>query len=318
MSYQHLTYEERHTISTLRRNGSKPAQIAQQLGRNVSTINRELRRNATPEGGYQYRYAHSSARQRSRDASCRAERCSPQSWDFVVAQLSSEQWSPEQIRDELPKHDLAPISHETIYTRIYRDKQQGGDLHRHLRHKIKSYKNRSLQNDRRGQIKGAVSIEQRPAVVDQRVRIGDWELDTVIGKASGSVLVTMVERYSRFTIIAKAASRSAYDVSMAIMFRLVGHRDKLHTLTFDNGKEFSDHAVIDKILGCQSYFAHPYSSWERGLNENTNGLIRQYFPKKTDFDQVSVDEIAEVESKLNRRPRKCLDTKTPNEIFSNN
>ena len=143
-------------------------------------------------------------------------------------------------------------------------------------------------------------------------------LDTVIGKASGSVLVTMVERYSRFTIIAKAASRSAYDVSMAIMFRLVGHRDKLHTLTFDNGKEFSDHAVIDKILGCQSYFAHPYSSWERGLNENTNGLIRQYFPKKTDFDQVSVDEIAEVESKLNRRPRKCLDTKTPNEIFFNN
>ncbi|MDC0302611.1 IS30 family transposase [bacterium] len=318
MPYQHLTYEERHTISTLRRNGSKPSHIAQQLGRHVSTINRELHRNATPEGGYQYRHAHSKARQRSSQATCRAERCSPQSWAFVVTQLSSEQWSPEQIRDELPKHGLASISHETIYARIYRDKRHGGELHRHLRHKVKSYKNRSLQNDRRGQIKGAVSLERRPEIVDLKARIGDWELDTVIGKASGSVLVTMVERYSRFTIIAKASNRSAEEVSMAIMARLIEHRDRLHTLTFDNGKEFASHAMIDEILDCRSYFAHPYSSWERGLNENTNGLIRQYFPKKTDFDQISIDQIAEVESKLNRRPRKCLDTKTPNEIFFSN
>jgi IS30 family transposase len=318
MSYQHLTYEERHTISTLRRNGSKPSHIAQQLGRHVSTINRELRRNATLKGGYQYRYAHSKARQRSLQADCRTERCSAESWAFVVTQLCAEQWSPEQIRGELPKHHLPSISHETIYARIYADKRHGGELHQHLRHKVKSYKNRSLQNDRRGQIKGAISIEERPEVVDLRTRIGDWELDTVIGKASGSVLVTMVERYSRFTIIAKAPSRSAVDVSMAIMTRLVQYRDKLYTLTFDNGKEFSAHATIDEILDCQSYFAHPYSSWERGLNENTNGLIRQYFPKKTDFDQIGHDQIAEVESKLNRRPRKCLDTKTPNEIFLSN
>ncbi|MEJ6634633.1 MAG: IS30 family transposase [Akkermansiaceae bacterium] len=222
------------------------------------------------------------------------------------------------MRDQLPKHGLASISHETIYVRIYRDKRHGGELHRHLRHKVKSYKNRSLQNDRRGQIKGAISIEERPEIVDLKGRIGDRELDTVIGKASGSVLVTMVERCSRFTIIAKAANRSAEEVSMAIMTRLIAYRDKLHTLTFDNGKEFANHAMIDEILDCQSYFAHPYSSWERGLNENTNGLIRQYFPKKTNFDQISIDQIAEVESKLNRRPRKCLDTKTPNEIFFNN
>lgn len=318
MSYQHLTYEERHAISTLRRNGTKPSHITHQLGRHVSTINRELRRNATPEEGYQYRYAHANARQRSSQATCRADRCSPKSWAFVVTQLTEEQWSPEQIRDELPEHDLAPISHETIYARIYQDKRHGGELHRHLRHKVKSYKNRSLQHDRRGQIKGAVSIEQRPEVVDLRSRIGDWELDTIVGKASGSVLVTIVERYSRFTIIAKACNRSAAAVSMVIMTRLLQHRAKLYTLTFDNGKEFANHAMIDKILDCQSYFAHPYSSWERGLNENTNGLIRQYFPKKTDFDQISIDQIAEVESKLNRRPRKCLDTKTPNEIFFSN
>ncbi|MDC1206881.1 IS30 family transposase [Akkermansiaceae bacterium] len=318
MPYQHLTYEERHTIFTLRRNGSKPSQIALQLCRHVSTINRELRRNVASEGEYQYRKAHTLAQERSRQAQCRAKRCSPKSWAFVVNQLCSEQWSPEQIRDALPKHNLERISHETIYARIYEDKRQGGTLHQHLRHKVKSYKNRSLQNDRRGQIKGAVSIEERPEVVDQRARIGDWELDTVIGKASGAVLVTMVERYSRFTIIAKAASKSADHVSMAIMSRLVKHRGKLHTLTFDNGKEFAAHAVIDAILDCQSYFAHPYSSWERGLNENTNGLIRQYFPKKTDFDQINEEQIAEVESKLNRRPRKCLDTNTPNEVFFSN
>lgn len=318
MSYQHLTCEERHTISTLRRNGSKPSHIAQQLGRHVSTINRELQRNATPKGGYQYQLAHSCAQKRSRQAACRSQRCSPQSWLFVITQLTEEQWSPEQISAELPKHGLEKISHETIYARIYQDKARGGQLHQHLRHRVKSYKNRNLKNDRRGQIKGAVSIEKRPQVVDLKTRIGDWELDTIVGKASGSVLVTMVERYSRYTMIAKALNRSAQEVSMAIMTRLIEHRERLHTLTFDNGKEFSNHAIIDKILDCQSYFAHPYSSWERGLNENTNGLIRQYFPKKTDFDQIAEDQIAEVESKLNRRPRKCLDTKTPNETFFNN
>lgn len=144
MSDQHLTHGEHHTISTLQRNGSKPSHIAQQLGRHVSTINRELRRNATQKGGYQYRYAHSKARQRSLQADCRTERCSAESWAFVVTQLCAEQWSPEQIRDELPKHHLPSISHETIYARIYGDKRHGGELHQHLRDKVKSYKNRSL------------------------------------------------------------------------------------------------------------------------------------------------------------------------------
>jgi|TARA_B110000285_G_C14614337_1_gene376271 IS30 family transposase len=155
-------------------------------------------------------------------------------------------------------------------------------------------------------------------VVDERSRLGDWEMDTVIGKASGSVLVTMVERMSRYTIIAKVPNKTADAVAMAIMVRLLPHRSKLHTLTFDNGKEFSSHAIIDAILDSSSYFAHPYSSWERGLNENTNGLIRQYFPKGTDFDRITEDQIAEVEQKLNSRPRKCLERKTPASIFFSN
>ncbi|MDA7643387.1 helix-turn-helix domain-containing protein [Akkermansiaceae bacterium] len=148
MSYQHLTCEGRHTISTLRRNGSKPSHIAQQLGRHVSTINRELRRNATLEEGYQYRYAHSKARQRSLKADCWIERCPAESWIFVVTQLCAEQRNPEQIRNKLPKHHLPLISHETIYARIYADKGYRGELYQHLRHKVKSYTNRSLQNDR--------------------------------------------------------------------------------------------------------------------------------------------------------------------------
>lgn len=318
MSYNHLTCEERHTISALRRKRLSPEKIAQIISRHPSTIRREIKRNATAQGGYQYQHAQQLAEQRSQQASCRAARSSRTSWQFVTDKLCNEQWSPEQISAALPKAGLDPISHETIYTYIYDDKRSGGDLHRHLRHKVKSYQDRNLESNRRGQIKGATSIEKRPEIVEQKVRIGDWELDTIIGRASGSVLVTMVERRSRFTIIAKAASKSADEVSMAIMQRLVEHRDKLHTLTSDNGKEFAYHARIDTILGCQSYFAHPYSSWERGLNENTNGLIRQYFPKQTNFDEISDHEIAEVESKLNRRPRKCLDTKTPNEIFFDN
>lgn len=318
MSYNHLTCEERHTISDLRRKRLSPEKSGEIISRHPSTIRREITRNATAQGGYQYQSAQKLAQERSAHASCRAARSSERSWQYVRDQLCNEQWSPEQISKAPPKTGLESISHETIYTYIYEDKRSGGDLHQHLRHKMKPYQNRNLESNRRGQIKGAVSIEKRPEIVEERGRIGDWELDTIIGRASGSVLVTMVERRSRFTLIAKAASKSADEVSMAIMERLVVHRDKLHPLTSDNGKEFAYHARIDAILGCQSYFAHPYSSWERGLNENTNGLIRQYFPKQTDFDAIPDDEIAEVESKLNRRPRKCLDTKTPNVIFFDN
>jgi transposase, IS30 family len=318
MSYKHLSREERYTISILRRKGDSRTSIATALGRSVSTINRELRRNSTAQGGYRYEHAQKLAKRRSTQASCRSQRISETSWGFAKAMLTEEQWSPDQIAGALKELGMKSISHETIYQRIYKDLRQQGELHQHLRHKVKSYKNRSLKNDRRGQIANQTSIEQRPDEVDLRLSIGHWEIDTIIGKPSGNVLVTMVERFSRYTLIARAHNKTSEAVSMALLTRMAPNRDKVETLTYDNGKEFAKHLFIDDVLDSQGYFAHPYSSWERGLNENTNGLIRQYFPKRTDFGLISDEEIALVERKLNRRPRKCLDRKTPNFIFFNN
>lgn len=318
MTYKHLSREERYSISILRSKGESCPAIADALGRSISTIRRELKRNSTTYGGYRYEQAHKKASTRSSNATCRSTKICGTSWSFAKKQLINEQWSPEQISGELDERGMNPISHETIYLRIYQDRKNGGELHKHLRHKVKSYKDRSLKNDKRGQISHQTSIELRPAEVDQRLKIGHWEIDTMIGKASGNVLVTMVERYSRYTLIARADNKTAEAVSFGLLRRLAPIRNRVETLTYDNGKEFAKHLFIDDILDSQGYFAHPYSSWERGLNENTNGLIRQYFPKQTDFSKITDEEIAEVEAKLNRRPRKCLDRKTPNYIFFNN
>lgn len=264
--------------------------------------------------------AHSIARYRSRNSSCRSRRTDSSSWDFVRQKLTTEQWSPDQIAADLREQGRPTISHETIYRHIYLDQSQQGELHKHLRHRVGRYKSRLLTRDKRGHIKNQRSIEERPAAVAAKLRIGDVEVDTIVGKHSGSssVLVTLVDRLSRFTLIAKARNKTAEAVSEALLLAAAPYRDKLYTLTYDNGKEFALHQLIDEILETTGYFAHPYSSWERGLNENTNGLIRQYFPKKTNFDDVSDEEIREVQDKLNRRPRKCLDRKTPNSIFLSN
>jgi IS30 family transposase len=318
MKYKHLNREERYTISILRRKGDSLQSIATALGRHVSTIRRELKRNALPSGGYSYSVAQKSATQRLANASCRNPRICPKSWAFTKRMLSEEQWSPEQIAGELRELGMSTISHETIYLRVYNDSKSNGELHKHLRHRIKSYKKRSLKNDKRGRIANQTPIDLRPPEVEKRLAVGHWEIDTIIGKPSGHVLVTMVERFSRYTLIAKAKNKTAEAVSLALLERMTPKRNKVKTLTYDNGKEFANHLFIDDMLGSQGYFAHPYSSWERGLNENTNGLIRQYFPKRTDFGTVTDEEIAIVERKLNRRPRKCLDRKTPNYIFFNN
>lgn len=318
MTYKHLSREERYSISILRSKGEPCSSIATTLGRSISTIRRELKRNATANGGYRYEHAHRRASTRSVNATCRSSKICETSWDFAKKQLVNEQWSPEQIAGELKERGMKPISHETIYLRIYQDRKNNGSLHKHLRHKVRPYKNRSLKNDKRGRITNQTSIDLRPIEVDQRLAIGHWEIDTMVGKPSGNVLVTMVERYSRYTLVARAENKSAEAVSLALLKRLAPIRNKVETLTYDNGKEFAKHLFIDDILESQGYFAHPYSSWERGLNENTNGLIRQYFPKRTDFGEITDQAIAKVEAKLNRRPRKCLDRKTPNYIFSKN
>ena len=317
MKYKHLTREERFTISCLKIKGHSTSFIAAQLARSKSTIHREIKRNSNPTGDYWFAKASDYASCRSRQASCRSPRINADSWNFAVEMLTTDQWSPDQISSDLRKSQRPPISHETIYRRIYADKERGGKLHSHLRHRLGCYKSRLIKNDKRGKIKNQRSIEIRPEIVNEKKRVGDFEVDTIVGSHSGSssVLVTLVDRCSRFTLIAKARNKTAEAVSHALLTALAPYRHKLHTLTYDNGKEFAWHEMIDTILDTTGYFAHPYSSWERGLNENTNGLIRQYFPKKTNFDNIPQSDIALVQDKLNRRPRKCLDRNTPNSIF---
>lgn len=311
--YNRLTSEQRYAIETFLRKGEDPSEIARSLGVSPSTISREIRRDGMTSNSYCHSKAHKHAQRALQTKShCKI---SSSVWELVEQRLRTQQWSPEQISCTLKIQGRASVSHESIYQYVYRDRQTGGDLYKHLRHHRKTYKKRGLGRERRGRIKNAVSIEQRPAIVETRERCGDWEMDTVIGTIGGRVLVTMVERQSRYLKVLLAESKGAFEVTESIIKALKPMSEKVHTMTFDNGKEFARHELISELLDAKSYFAHPYHSWERGLNENTNGLLRQYFPKGSSFDNLSAQEIQRVEELLNSRPRKSLDWKTPNDIF---
>jgi IS30 family transposase len=214
--------------------------------------------------------------------------------------------------------NLPRISHETIYQHILQDKYEGGYLYKHLRQSNKKRKKRYGSNSKRGQIKNRISIAERPSVVDAKARIGDWEIDTVIGKHQQGVLITLVERISKFTLIKQVANKTAEAVTARVISILKNIKHKVLTITADNSKEFAYHKQISMALKLDFYFAHPYHSWERGLNENTNGLIRQYFPKKTSFDSINDNDVETAMERLNSRPRKTLGFKTPNNIFLDN
>ena len=227
------------------------------------------------------------------------------------------QWSPEQISGRLKRfHGEKAISHEMIYRYIWDDKQRGGELYKNLRHNGKKYNKRGSKNAGRGFIPNRIDIDQRPLIVEEKSRIGDWEIDTIIGKNHKGAIVSMVDRHSKFTMLAKVSRKTAYEVEEALITRLSQVQDFVYTITSDNGKEFANHIAISKELEADFYFAHPYHSWERGLNEHTNGLVRQYVPKSTDFDKVSTEDIRKVEDLLNDRPRKVLKFSTPLEILN--
>jgi IS30 family transposase len=226
------------------------------------------------------------------------------------------EWSPEQISGWLLTDQKRLISHESIYLYIWADKQTGGDLYIHLRQQGKKYDKRRNGKSTRGQIKNRISIDDRPGIVDDKSRIADWEIDTVIGKGHSGALVTIVERVTKFTVSAQVNSKSAANVAEATIALLKPLEEVVHTITADNGKEFAYHEKISRALSADVYFAHPYSSWERGLNENTNGLLRQYFPKSTDFKKVEQIEVRRALKRLNARPRKDLGFKTPAQLMS--
>lgn len=234
----------------------------------------------------------------------------------IVEGLIRQDWSPEQISGRFLLEHGRTISHETIYQYIYADKASGGDLHRHLRCQKKRRK-RYGGRDRRGRIPNQRSIDERPEAVDRRSRLGDWEGDTVIGKGHQGALVTAVERRSRFTVIGVVARKTSAAVTESLVEGLGAYSDKVLTLTLDNGREFAGHEVFAGKLDADVFFAHPYSSWERGTNENTNGLIRKYFPKNRNLRSVTREEVISVATRLNNRPGKVMDYRTPNEVFFN-
>ena len=231
-----------------------------------------------------------------------------------VKKLIGQHWSPEQIAGRLKTEQDIRISHEHIYQYVYADKRSGGDLCQYLRCQKKRRKPYGSY-DRRGIIPNQVSIDERPSIVDAKRRFGDWKGDTVIGRRHRGALVTLVERKSLYTIIGSVCRKTAEAVREAVVASLTPYKERVHTLTYDNGREFSDHQQMTADLEAQVYFAHPYLSWERGVNENTNGLIRQYFPKNRDLIAVTKAETDYVMNQLNHRPRETLGFKTPHEVF---
>jgi IS30 family transposase len=314
MNYTHLTQEERYQIHSLKARGISQACIATELGRSASSISRELARNRT-QAGYRPKHAQSQAAQRQSQRR-NARQFEASHWQLVELYLRLH-LSPQQVSDRLALEGRLSISTDSIYQYAYANKTQGGDLVTYLRCQKVRRKRYASGHDRRGVLKNRIGIEHRPAVVELKNRIGDWEGDTVIGKGHKGALVTLVERKSRYTLAHSLPSKHSAGVTQAIIDLLRPHKKVCKTLTFDNGKEFAQHEFIADCLNAKVYFAHPYCSWERGLNENTNGLLRQFFPKKSSLLKVTKAQVDEAVYRLNHRLRKCLGYRTPHEVFHN-
>ena len=306
MTYQHLSQTERYQIYILMKDGKTQSQIAQLLNRHKSTISRELARNTGNRG---YRPRQACLLSEERFLGCRnAVQITTDQWNQAVDCLLA-QWSPVQIANQVG------ISHETIYRHVYADKAAVGSLYQQLRCQKKRKKRYASGRDRRGQIVGRRPISERPAHIEARTQVGHWEGDTVIGAHHKQAVVTLVERKSGYALIAKVSNKTSDLVSQAIITKLNAVTPLVKTLTFDNGKEFAEHQRIDTALKSTTYFADPFASWQRGSNENFNGLLRQYIPKKRPLSTVTDKELRMIQDRLNNRPRKRLGFKTPNEVF---
>lgn len=309
MKYRQLTEGARYQIALLLGEKISLTEISKRVGVSKSTVSREVRRNSMA-GDYSAAEAQRLSEARRRSAAKRS--ISPDTVLYVETGLCWK-WSPEQI-SAICKRIGSPVSHEWIYQHVQADRANGGELYKHLRQGRRRY--RKGYGTKRGRIPDAVSIEQRPAVVDERSRLGDWEADLVLGAQGTGAIVTLAERKSRIYLTKKVFSKEAGEVSSAIISMLSSYKDVCHTITFDNGGEFSGHLAIAEALEAETYFAHPYASHERGLNENTNGLLRQFIPKGTDLRTVSEEDLQHYQNLLNSRPRKCLGFRQPSVVFA--
>ena len=311
--YHHLTQDERCQIWGLKKSGLSQRDIGRELGRHHTTIRREMQRNSGGRG-YRYKQAHNKATERRHRASSVPRKMTPALWQLVEEKLAAG-WSPEQISGRLLLEGQVMVGRMRIYEYVRTDRKAGGSLYKLLRRRGKKPNWRGGRHAGRGRIPGRVDISERPAIVEQKSRIGDWEADTIVGAGQSGAVASVVDRASKMTRLARVDRKTAEEVGAALIRRLEGDRHLVHTITADNGKEFADHSSLSKALDAKFYFARPYHSWERGLNEHTNGLVRQYLPKGTDFRSVTDAEVQAVEDLLNSRPRKALGFRTPEEVF---
>lgn len=312
-----LTVEQRYTISVMRSSGQKQKQIAEMIGKDKSTISREIKRNCDGRSGeYRHQLAQRKCAQRHQSKPKKI-RFTEQVKAHVDTWLM-EDYSPEQIAGRAKLHYVDCVSAERIYQYVWQDKKDKGQLFNHLRRKGRKYRKRGAAKDTRGIIKDRIDISQRPAIVDEKVRFGDLEIDTVIGKNHQGAILTINDRASNYLWMAKLNGKNADELAVKAIEILQPQVNWLHTITGDNGKEFAEHKKIAERINIDFYFARPYHSWERGANENTNGLIRQYFPKGSSFETVTNKDIDDVQLKLNNRPRKKLGFLSPIEFLSLN
>jgi IS30 family transposase len=312
MSYVQLNLKERFFIETGLKLRMSLNKIGEALERSVSTISREIKKNRGKRG-YRHKQANRVAQERQKKKA-KAFKLTKDMKELIAGYLK-EGWSPEQIAGRLKKEGIISLHHETIYEYVRKDRKTGGTLYIYLRRQGKKRrKSYGTANNRTG-IPNRVDIDERPEEANNRERIGDWEADTMIGKNHKGALVTLDDRKSKLRFAFPLQGKNAQDTTEGILILMTHIKSCVKTITFDNGKEFTLHETIAKVLECKTYFAKPYHSWERGQNENANGLLRQYFPKSMELKDVSVKQVFEAVHKLNNRPRKCLGFKTPYEVF---
>lgn len=311
---KHITESQRYTISVLREQGKNRTEIAQAIGKHKSSIGRELKRNCDSRN-QEYRSGLAQRKYRYRQSEKPKKKYFNKDIEQYVFSGLAQYYSPEQIVGRAKVENVPCVSHERIYQYVWQDKKSGGNLFENLRHTGRKYRKRGNFKDRRGIIKNRVDITERPKIVDAKNRFGDLEIDTVIGKNHQGALLTINDRVTGLVWIKLLEGKEAEPLTKSAIEALMPIKDRLHTITADNGKEFAKHETIAKELNLKVYFAKPYHSWERGANENTNGLIRQYFPKGSSFQNITHEQVLYAQNELNNRPRKKLGFLSPNEYF---
>jgi IS30 family transposase len=311
----HLTLKQRYRIEICITENKTLGEIGECIDKDKSVVSREIKRNCDARNG-NYRAELADSKAQNRHLVKVKKRPFTDEIKTYVKELLSLDYSPEQIKGRALVDSQPCVCHETIYKFIWEDKRSGGTLFKRLRNRGRRYRKRGDKKDSRGILVNRVDIDKRPEIVNKKERIGDLEIDLVIGKGHQQALLTINDRATGYLFMSKVLSKEAKEIEMKTAFLLEDWKPLLHTITSDNGKEFANHASIAEKLDVKFYFAKPYHSWQRGANENLNGLVRQYFPKDHDFKSISDDDILNVQNILNTRPRKRLGFKSPKEVFA--